>query len=355
MKKDEREKNALQPSLQLAKSIIPLCIVLFIGVILVVNSFKGGTAGGTLYSYDVKKSSSYKVYLNDNSYFEEPFLVDDKAYVANLVDHIDVDVKYDYSSVKNTQIDYTYQIVGDVVVKSDYTNTKDSVLWTKRYTLLEPKTINKTDSKFSIVESVSVEYGKYNSYVKKLVSNLNVQANAQMDIKLIISGKSKIDNDEFTKVEETVIDLQMDLLKDTFKIVNNYAKNDSGLKTEDATEGTINQPLIVLGTVIVFVAGIGLVLVMSKVFKDREENYYKIKTEKILNKYEEQIARVVKPINIDDRQVVDVKNFQQLLEIEEEIRIPILFYETIPGQKGEFVIIYDNIAYRYIIRGRKWN
>ena len=51
--------------------------------------------------------------------------------------------------------------------------------------------------------------------------------------------------------------------------------------------------------------------------------------------------------------IVDVKNFDQLLDIEEEIRMPILFYETIPGEEGEFVILFDNMVYRYIISGKK--
>ena len=52
---------------------------------------------------------------------------------------------------------------------------------------------------------------------------------------------------------------------------------------------------------------------------------------------------------IDNLNVIEVKNFDQLLDIEEEIRMPILFYETIPDEQGEFIIVCDNMAYRYVI------
>ena len=83
------------------------------------------------------------------------------------------------------------------------------------------------------------------------------------------------------------------------------------------------------------------------------KNDYTVALNRILKSYGDIVAEVVSPIETDYMKIVDVKNFDQLLDIEEEIRMPILFYETIPEEEGEFVILYDNMVYRYIISGKK--
>ena len=54
-----------------------------------------------------------------------------------------------------------------------------------------------------------------------------------------------------------------------------------------------------------------------------------------------------------DINVIDVKNFDQMLDVEEELRIPIMFYETKKGTEGELVIVTNEIAYRYILKDKK--
>ena len=76
---------------------------------------------------------------------------------------------------------------------------------------------------------------------------------------------------------------------------------------------------------------------------------YAIALNRILKNYGDIVAEIVSPVEIDNLNIIDVKNFDQLLDIEEEIRMPILFYETIPDEQGEFIIICDNMAYRYVI------
>ena len=64
---------------------------------------------------------------------------------------------------------------------------------------------------------------------------------------------------------------------------------------------------------------------------------------------------MVEPIELEGLQVRNVKNFEQLVDIEVEIRKPIVFYETIPKIEGEFIIIQDDIAYRYVLKNIKSN
>ena len=73
------------------------------------------------------------------------------------------------------------------------------------------------------------------------------------------------------------------------------------------------------------------------------------KLSKILKNYGNIIIEITTPINIDDYEIIEVKNIEEMVDLEEELRIPINFYEHIPNYYGEFTLIHNNIAYRYII------
>ena len=47
--------------------------------------------------------------------------------------------------------------------------------------------------------------------------------------------------------------------------------------------------------------------------------------------------------------ITAIKDIEEMVDLEEELRIPINFYEHIPNYYGEFTLIHNNIVYRYII------
>ena len=46
-------------------------------------------------SYAENSSVDYKVYLKDNSYFDTPYLDEDKVYITSLIDYLDINFSYD--------------------------------------------------------------------------------------------------------------------------------------------------------------------------------------------------------------------------------------------------------------------
>ena len=69
--------------------------------------------------------------------------------------------------------------------------------------------------------------------------------------------------------------------------------------------------------------------------------------------YDNVIIEITSPINIDDYEIIEVKGIDEMVDLEEELRIPINFYEHIPNYYGEFTLIHNNIVYRYIIEQKK--
>ena len=91
------------------------------------------------------------------------------------------------------------------------------------------------------------------------------------------------------------------------------------------------------------------VIFYKKIFKVEEKNEYTKKLSKILKNYGNIIIEITTPINIEDYEIIEVKDIEEMVDLEEELRIPINFYEHIPNYYGEFTLIHNNIVYRYII------
>lgn len=78
-----------------------------------------------------------------------------------------------------------------------------------------------------------------------------------------------------------------------------------------------------------------------------ESKKAQVKVSKILKKYRDIIVELENKPNFEIKNVVDVKDFEELIDVEEEIRVPILFFED--EEKFVFIIIGDNVIYRKII------
>ena len=48
--------------------------------------------------------------------------------------------------------------------------------------------------------------------------------------------------------------------------------------------------------------------------------------------------------------IIEVKNFNEMIDLEEELRVPIMFYETIEYLEGEFTLVHNNILYKFILK-----
>lgn len=90
-------------------------------------------------------------------------------------------------------------------------------------------------------------------------------------------------------------------------------------------------------------------LFFKEIFNVEKKTNYTLKLNKILKSYGDIIVELATQINMENYQIIDVKNFNEMIDLEEELHIPINFYETIDSYEGEFYLIHSNVIYRYIL------
>lgn len=340
-----RTKNIL-------RNICISTIILFIGILLTIKSFKINQGiENLLYSYNVNRNVNYTVNLKENPFFEKATLEMNKTYISNLVDTINMDFTYSMSGNKKAKTKYDYQIVAVSSIKYSSVDSKeDSTIWSKQYVIVEPKQFEVENSNFVIKENCNINFSQYNEEVKEFKKQVKIPILADLQIKLIVKSESEVPNVENKVIETSIMNMTMDLNQDIFKIEKQFENADSeSVVSKVETTKEIDKPKFIIGCIFIIVAVMIILDSIRKSIKFSKKTDYAIALNRILKNYGDIVAEIVSPIEIDNLNIIEVKNFDQLLDIEEEIRMPILFYETIPDEQGEFVIICDNMAYRYVI------
>lgn len=309
-----------------------------LGIVIIINSISFGKkeVDNVSFTQPISKKNTYQVYLQKNDAIPNDYIEMQKMYVAKLVDYININFNMQYDTSDNI----SYSVTGKMEVNylGDSSNNVNPNLTERLYTFVPKKS---ADSK-NILEQVNLKYEEYNYEYLKIKESLGVMVEGKLDIILDVfndTSNEKIYNENF------VIPLDKEVFTITSRI------NEGNMPTEINQENTkIDSTKLVIGIVILLYAGYKAYKIADKAWNMEKENYYTINLAKILRMYGDIIAEMAEPIDLSGVKVSDVRNFDQLIDVEEETRSPINFYEVKKREEGHFVIIHNNIGYRYILK-----
>ncbi len=300
-----------------------------------------------VYAYNLDQNINYSVDLFDNNFIDNAD--SNNVYISELVKKININYNFDYSATKDAKLKFKYKIIG--MINSTYTGSNENnqgSIWSKEYILLDEIT-KETDSKNVFVnQDLVLDFQKYKEEVESFKKNFGVSISTEMKIKFIVNIIGTVNGKEFNK--EEIMNLSFPLGVKAFSITEDYNKNinDKIVTKVDSNQFSfVNIPTILS----LLIISISLFIIFyKKIFKFEEKNNYMKQINKILKKYGNIIIEITTPININDYEIIEVKNIEEMVDLEEELRIPINFYEHIPNYYGEFTLIHNNIVYRYIIK-----
>lgn len=307
----------------------------------------------TYVKYTEESNLNYDVYLKENNFFEKDYLSSSKQYIASLIDYIDTKFEYKLKLDKSDiNYQYTYKIVAEVYVKDK--NNKN-VLYEFKEDLLKEKTKHTYDGANTYInENIKIDYNKYNNLIKDFVNTYDLKdAISMLEVKMYITTLSDCNNIE-TDNKNSIISISIPLTEETIAIDINSRLIDSSqekLITCD-NKPTYNFLFILISGVLMLII-LFLVYTLIKYIIDTRtaESIYRRELKKILYNYKSYIQKVTKPINLSGYQKIDIDTFNDLLEIRDTIRQPILMADNERKNTVYFVIPTNNkFIYVYALR-----
>ncbi len=298
------------------------------------------------YSYGVDENLNYSVVLKDNEFYEEDTLGEGKQYATEIIDHINVNFDFNYQASKVTTNNINYEIHGTIIGEYENKDNGNAELWKKNYVLVDKINEEKESATFNIAKSLKIDYSKYSKVVEDFKSKFKIPIDAYLDVILKVDYDVLLDDQSIVKNTDTM-EVRIPLAKTTINIEKKIDKHrDYSLSEVPVTK---NKTLIRHGVFINLVS-IAFFLLLSPYVFISNKTYYEKTLNRILKTFSEVIAEVHAPPSGDGLEVIDVKNFEDMVDIEEEIKSPILFYEIIKGSESIFTIVNGGYIYRYMLK-----
>lgn len=300
-----------------------------------------------LYTYNINQNISYKVFLYDNSFIDEEYLNEGNMYVSQLVKDIQIVFLYDYTGNEAINLEYTYSIKGKLL--GEYaSNDSSNNIWSKEYVLLEETTkrINNT-LKINIKEDLNLDFPKFNDEVKSFKSKFSIFINSKIDVIMDISIKGVIENEKINDQKQMKISIPLG--KEAFSIDKDYKENDV-ININRLTNNEILNKYFILGILLLAIVIFLFIITFKIIFNVTKKSNYDKKLNRILRNYGEVIVEITSPIDSKEYSIIEVRNIEEMIDLEQELKIPITFFEIKKGKIGEFVIIYNEILYKYTLK-----
>ena len=204
-------------------------------------------------------------------------------------------------------------------------------------------------------KTVTIDYARFNSFVNAFKTSYGLTSESDVTIILHVIGNAN--NSEFS--DEISVNgeakVVIPLSEQTLSVVidsNNI--NDHGSLSKRASFDLINLIYIAVFIIILLIDIFiiyKLVLIIDKYLKSITK--YEKKLNKILREYDSVIANVESNVDTNNYQFIKVASFEELLDVHDNVGAPILFKEVVPGYCSHFIIINDNILYRYVLKSDK--
>lgn len=297
-------------------------------------------------------SINYKVHLKQNAFYEENILDPGMKYVASLIDYIDTNISYTIKSSILMDYDYSYYIDATARVYGD--NAKTSVLFEKTNMLLEEKKLNVTNVDNVVInENLKIDYNEYNKLISSFKTSYDITALSDVSVVLHVKAKAKNSN----LVKEVTIDdsnsrLVVPLTEQTVNI-EITKKDEPNLYNKSDEKKTIKsyKDLIIAGVLLIITVILLLkIMDMLHLNETNSKVEYKKNLNKILREYDLIIANVDNPVDEKNYEVINISSFTELKDVHDNIGTPILFFEEKKNQKSVFVLVKDNLLYKYVLK-----
>ena len=295
-----------------------------------------------IYAYNINQNSNYKVYIKPNEFIEDKYLEKDSIYISNMIDYINVNFDYNYNANEMTELQCNYDIFAILYI--DYA-TNNQNLVKKQYDIIREKFFKLDNSnKIYINETININYDDYNNEVLKFKEKYNLPIKAYLKIYFVINTNIQL---EETIQKQSINEVDIELNQPVFVI---HEKNSGDGHYQISKKGedikNINK-ILILVSIILFIVGISyfIILIRRKFFT--KEKIYEVNLNSILKKYSDIIVELRDIVDLTGYRIIEVKSFLELIDVEEEIRAPILYYKE-EKFKSIFLIIDNQFVYRYI-------
>ena len=272
-----------------------------------------------------------------------------KAYIASLIKYINVNYDYKFNIKEKSTIDFDYQILGDLIIENNNGTRK---YFEKTYNILESKQQKIENNKLLFInENVQIDYDYYNILANSFRSKYGVDTNSYLNVYLDVKAKSD-DKLNYKLNEENKVMLKIPLSEKAIEI-NINADNDITKLIIPVGKVVLNQKYLIVEIILFIMSVIFFLIFMKHLAKKfKKVTYYDKYVNKLLKEYDRLIVETKTKIVMKKYNIIEVKSFTELLDVRDNLKEPIIYYNVIEHIEGIFYIKSHNDIYLLTVKNK---
>jgi hypothetical protein len=300
------------------------------------------------HQYTVKQSVDTDVTYFDNSFFKNGPGPIHAAYVMDLTDKINA--SFDYSLSSNDMIDatYTYDIKGSALGKYAIGANEDKTanVWSKEYQLVAPVTQTVSTKNIKLTPESEMPYAEYKQAIDSFKTALALSLNSEAAMTMTVKVEGTIGGVPFTDTRVTSVTAPLDT--PIYTLAVKYDKEDTKHVVGETAKNNREQFQRYL---FIFAGVVGVLGMASLLYGLRKQIFktpYQRELDRIFRYNDGIIIRAKSAADISGKRIVPVLSFDDMLNLEEELKLPIVASPAGP-EATKFIIIRDDVAYVFTL------
>lgn len=336
LEKDNKNENK-------RKLITYLISFIILSILTVVVIYNGVSKRTTIVSYSESSLNDYLVCVRENEFYNERCIEKDKQYVASIIDYLDVFLKYNLKADEKLDFIYSYKINGKLVIY-DRDNEKNE-LFTKDYEFVkELKKVKSNSNGYNIEENLKIDYHEYNNLAERFKKEYNIIGESKLIITLTVSTLGKYKDIEDAINHGFFSSVTIPLTEKTIYV--SMDSQNANIKNEFSHIETKAKVILFILSVLMIIVLINLFRYVIYYYKKmiKEENKYDRFIRKLKNEYGRYIVETETLIDSDEYKLIEVKNFNELLDKARIREDNILCFES--KEEISFMVIQQDHLYQ---------
>ncbi len=300
------------------------------------------------YKYDITQSVKQQTYYRENSFFGTRPDQSNGAFLTDLTKSIDTQFHYNFNASQTTKLSYRYAATAELraLYGSDTSEKNRPTVWQKQFKLLEPVEGVQQTNQLALQPEVQIPFAKYKQEMEQFKNAFSAPLDDELIITYRVIVEGSTNNTPFQDTKVSTITIPLD--QQVFTLATKFKKTDHNEiipKHTQQIQDTIARfeipvaiGLIIFG-VAYFIYGLRRQLIKSP---------YQRELEKIYRYHDGIIIHAGRPSDLAHKNVVTVKSFDDLLNLEEEMKTPIIASQ-VSGDTTHFFISHNDEVYVYTL------
>ena len=290
-------------------------------------------------TYKESGKANYNISISKSEFFENEILESNNQYISSIINSVNINFKYNLNfDNSNINTKYRYKIESETKVTE---KTTQNNLYDFKETLKDEEEGNTEKGKITLNNELSIDYPKYDSIIKKLISTYELN---NVDCKTVVTLYVDLLDSQNNVKNTSKISVNIPLNVKTVNIETEKTFKDSEEKIFQ--KGNTNKGIWVFLILEMILIGLAIDKINNlKNYIKRncpKELLEKIKLKRILRLYKGYIQKINEVFDMSGYTILRMESFEDLLKIREFTEQPILMAENETKTKTYFIITAQN-------------